>query len=286
MGDPKQLDQIKIIDFGFARRIEKNKPLQIMFGTAEFVAPEVVNYDPLGPGSDVWSIAVITYILLSGLSPFAGDTDAETLSNVTAGEVDFDDECFDLVSEEAKDFMDVMFCMKERDRPSASECLQHEWLANQDEGSEKLGAALENLKKYVARRKWVRSINAVRAVTRLQLGLGKLLKNAKKEKEETKIVPVIDKQALHNASEDALGSTGSSPKTPLTPTSARTSTGDEEGEHNSVVEAPCHHQVVKTTHTVNPRRESLTHTSTVEIKLVPRRVSSTDLNSNSVANGT
>ena len=42
-----------------------------------------------------------------------------------------------------------------RDRPSASECLQHEWLANQDEGSEKLGAALENLKKYVARRKWV-----------------------------------------------------------------------------------------------------------------------------------
>ena len=129
----------------------------------------------------------------------------------------------------------------------------------------------------------------MRAVTRLQLGLGKLLKNAKK-KEETKIVPVIDKESLHNASEDALGSTGSSPKTPLTPTSTRTSTG-EEGEQNTAIEAPCHHQVVKTTHSVSngtsghPRKESLTHTSTVEIKLVPR-VSSTDVNSNAVTNGT
>ena len=48
------------------------------------------------------------------MSPFAGDTDAETLANVTSGEVDFDDEWFDPVSEEAKDFMDQMFHMQER----------------------------------------------------------------------------------------------------------------------------------------------------------------------------
>merc|ERR550534_2944892 len=76
--------------------------------------------------------------------------------------------------------MDQMFQMQERDRPSAEECLQHEWL-NQEHGDEKLDTALQNLKKYVARRKWVRSINAVRAVTRLQSGLKALMKGAKAE---------------------------------------------------------------------------------------------------------
>jgi len=42
---------------------------------------------------------------LSGLSPFLGDNDSETLSNVTAGEVDFDDECFDDITDDAKSFI-------------------------------------------------------------------------------------------------------------------------------------------------------------------------------------
>ena len=54
-----KLDSIKIIDFGFARHYDPGKPLKVMFGTPEFVAPEVVNFDPLGKGTDVWSIGVI-----------------------------------------------------------------------------------------------------------------------------------------------------------------------------------------------------------------------------------
>lgn len=34
-----------------------------------------------------------------------GDNDAETLSNVTMGEFDFDDEAFDEISDNAKDFI-------------------------------------------------------------------------------------------------------------------------------------------------------------------------------------
>ena len=36
---------------------------QVMFGTAEFVAPEVVNYDAIGIRTDMWSVGVICYIL-------------------------------------------------------------------------------------------------------------------------------------------------------------------------------------------------------------------------------
>ncbi|CAG0898521.1 unnamed protein product [Cyprideis torosa] len=98
-------NRIKLIDFGLARKFDPTHKLQVLFGTPEFVAPEVVNFEPVGFGTDMWSIGVICYVLLSGLSPFMGDDDMETMSNVTVGEFDFDDEAFDEISEDAKDFI-------------------------------------------------------------------------------------------------------------------------------------------------------------------------------------
>jgi myosin-light-chain kinase len=45
---------------------------------------------------------------ISGLSPFLGDDDNETLSYVTAAEYDFDDEAFEEISQEAKDFIEKL----------------------------------------------------------------------------------------------------------------------------------------------------------------------------------
>lgn len=42
---------------------------------------------------------------LSGLSPFAGENDIETLKNVKACDWDFDEESFAIVSDEGKDFI-------------------------------------------------------------------------------------------------------------------------------------------------------------------------------------
>ena len=60
-------------------------------GTPEFVSPEVVNYDPVSYASEMWSVGVIAYILLSGLSPFMGDSVPETYSNISKAEYDFDE---------------------------------------------------------------------------------------------------------------------------------------------------------------------------------------------------
>lgn len=62
-----------------------------MCGTAEFVSPEVVNYDPVDLSADMWSLGVIAYVLLSGLSPFMGDTVAETYCNVVRADFDYED---------------------------------------------------------------------------------------------------------------------------------------------------------------------------------------------------
>ena len=59
----KKGNRIKIIDFGLARIHEPHKKLQVLFGTPEFVAPEVVNFEPISFATDMWAVGVITYVL-------------------------------------------------------------------------------------------------------------------------------------------------------------------------------------------------------------------------------
>ncbi|KAG4073902.1 hypothetical protein HA402_014107 [Bradysia odoriphaga] len=121
-------NRIKIIDFGLARKYDPDKKLQILFGTPEFVAPEIVNFDRISFGTDMWSVGVLSYVLVSGLSPFMGSTDVETMANVTIGKYDFDDEAFKTVSKEALDFITKLLVKDIGARMTATECLEHIWL--------------------------------------------------------------------------------------------------------------------------------------------------------------
>ncbi len=54
--------KIKIIDFGLAREMAEGE-VRVMFGTPEFVAPEVISFDPVTYATDMWSVGVICYVL-------------------------------------------------------------------------------------------------------------------------------------------------------------------------------------------------------------------------------
>ncbi|XP_070603260.1 myosin light chain kinase family member 4 [Erythrolamprus reginae] len=127
----REVYQIKIIDFGLARRYKQREKLKVNFGTPEFLAPEVVNYDFVSFPTDMWSIGVIAYMLISGLSPFLGDDDNETLNNILACRWDFEVEEFTNVSEEAKDFISKLLIKEKCWRISAGAALKHPWLSNQ-----------------------------------------------------------------------------------------------------------------------------------------------------------
>ncbi|XP_041700040.1 myosin light chain kinase, smooth muscle isoform X2 [Coregonus clupeaformis] len=158
---------IKLIDFGLARRLESSGTLKVLFGTPEFVAPEVINYEAISYPTDMWSIGVICYILVSGLSPFMGDNDNETLSNVTSATWDFEDDAFDEISDHAKDFITNLLKKDMRARLTCDQCYEHPWLKQDTGKMEAKKLSKERMKKYILRRKWQKTGHAVRAIGRL-----------------------------------------------------------------------------------------------------------------------
>lgn len=163
--------QIKIIDFGLARRYKPREKLKVNFGTAEFLAPEVVNYEFVSFPTDMWSVGVITYMLLSGLSPFLGETDAETMNFIVNCSWDFDADTFEGLSEEAKDFVSRLLIKEKSCRMSATQCLKHEWLNDLPAKASKSKVCLKSqllLQKYMAQRKWKKHFYVVTAANRLR----------------------------------------------------------------------------------------------------------------------
>uniref|UniRef100_A0A4W4GT56 Myosin light chain kinase, smooth muscle n=1 Tax=Electrophorus electricus TaxID=8005 RepID=A0A4W4GT56_ELEEL len=146
--------KIKLIDFGLARRLEGSASLKVLFGTPEFVAPEVINYEEISYPTDMWSIGVICYILVSGLSPFMGDNDNETLANVTSATWDFEDEAFDEISEQAKSFISRLLKKDMKARLTCAQCLEHTWLKQDTKNMEAKQLSKERMKKYILRRRW------------------------------------------------------------------------------------------------------------------------------------
>lgn len=152
----KEAQQIKLIDFGLAQKLSDESNIRRMQGTPEFVAPEIVNYEPVSLATDMWSIGVITYILLSGASPFLGNDNQETFSNITAAKFYFDDEFFSSTSELAKSFISSLLTRDPKKRATVNQCLNHPWIKTvvepKDSGGREIN--MENFRAYLAKQRW------------------------------------------------------------------------------------------------------------------------------------
>ncbi|CAE7733723.1 CPK2, partial [Symbiodinium sp. CCMP2456] len=116
-----------IIDFGLACQFEPGVKMSTKAGTAYYVAPEVLKggYDEK---CDVWSAGVISFVLLCGFPPFAGDKDPEILKKVKTGTFEFRSPEWDPISQGAKNLITQMLTFDPSIRPTAEVVLLSPWL--------------------------------------------------------------------------------------------------------------------------------------------------------------
>ncbi|OUC40207.1 immunoglobulin I-set domain protein, partial [Trichinella nativa] len=170
---------IKIIDFGLASKLKKNKSVQLLFGTPEFCAPEVVNHQSASFCTDMWSVGVIAYCMLSGISPFAGDTDEETLANVSVADWNFDDSIWTQVSDTAKDFVSKLMTKNKNNRMTVEEALQHPWITEEPAEVTEIAAPVEkHLQRPVPQLKLKKDSITKRRWSDELLPIGKLAKHS------------------------------------------------------------------------------------------------------------
>ncbi|MEE6465692.1 hypothetical protein FKM82_006646 [Ascaphus truei] len=126
------LGDIKIVDFGLSRVVNNHEELREIMGTPEYVAPEILNYEPISMATDMWSIGVLAYVMLTGTSPFLGDDKQQTFLNISQLNVCYTDDEFDDISESAVDFIKALLVREPGRRATAEDCLQHPWLSQGD----------------------------------------------------------------------------------------------------------------------------------------------------------
>lgn len=138
LGDQSEDADVKIGDMGTAVFSDLEMiEVEDLVGTAWFMAPETLEHK-YHSKSDVWSVGVLTYQLLSGKMPF-NDRDnpfspslAKIWKGILQDEPKLSGSKWESVSADAKDF--IQMCLKKnwQERPSAMECLQHPWLTKTD----------------------------------------------------------------------------------------------------------------------------------------------------------
>eukprot|EP01113_Clastostelium_recurvatum_P001880 TRINITY_DN1077_c0_g1_i1.p1 TRINITY_DN1077_c0_g1~~TRINITY_DN1077_c0_g1_i1.p1 ORF type:complete len:484 (+),score=137.89 TRINITY_DN1077_c0_g1_i1:145-1596(+) len=128
---PDGKEAIKIADFGLSKDTSEDV-MTTACGTPSYVAPEVLvaahkgSYDPR---CDIWSVGVITYVLLSGCMPFGARTQQELFQKILRADYHYNSPEWAPVSQEAKEFIDHLLQLKPENRPTAADALKHHWLS-------------------------------------------------------------------------------------------------------------------------------------------------------------
>ncbi|KAK3566244.1 hypothetical protein QTP86_030032, partial [Hemibagrus guttatus] len=166
-------EDLKICDFGFCQEIDPSRHQYSIYGTPEFVAPEIVHQEPVMTATDIWcSVAVcdVWFCLcsLTGHCPFFGENDRATLLKVAEGLLYWNLPEITSLSEQAKDFLSGVLQPDPGMRPSAFECLNGEWFQGPYEEKQFDMIDTKSLKSYISRRKWQRSLTWLGSVLTLR----------------------------------------------------------------------------------------------------------------------
>ena len=122
---PDRFDALKLIDFGLSIQQNARKSNRRV-GTPYYMAPEMIMGN-FNFASDVWSIGVILFIMVTGKLPFRGKSKNEVFDKIRIGDYDKNILIKSKCSREVKDLIRKMLVTEHEKRITVECALQHIW---------------------------------------------------------------------------------------------------------------------------------------------------------------
>jgi serine/threonine protein kinase len=167
---------IKLVDFGFAKRVADMGEQEPPLGTPAYMPPEMLLGGRHTAACDIWSCGVICYIMLCGCPPFQEEDQKTLFDQIQSGQYDFHESRWSHVSPSAVNMISRMLTVNPTHRWGAAKLQQHPWILA-FEGSydamstcpvNEFSTCLTHLRRYNTRRKIKGVLLALGAVQRFK----------------------------------------------------------------------------------------------------------------------
>jgi serine/threonine protein kinase len=145
---------LKLVDFGLSHLVEEDQMLCTKVGTVMYMAPEMLLRKPYDSKVDMWSLGIISYILLVGYPPFYHENEALMIRMILNNSPDMSSPEWMKVSDGAKECISNLIRRDPKERYTAAQLLEHSWIVNKPVRDERhLFDAVSKLRSFNARRK-------------------------------------------------------------------------------------------------------------------------------------
>jgi serine/threonine protein kinase len=130
--DDSEIPTIKLADFGLSKLVGPTDVLRSACGTLAYVAPEVLMQRPYGKPVDVWSVGIVTYLMLRGRLPFDSKERQLIIQRTIEADLDTTGPYWDKFTPYAIDFLQKVIEKDPSLRLTVDQALLHSWIRNGD----------------------------------------------------------------------------------------------------------------------------------------------------------
>lgn len=161
---------IKLADFGFAKKVKSQNGCRTLCGTPGYLAPEILERWPAyDTKCDTWSVGVILFLLLGGYLPFEDEDEDKVFDRTRNGLYEFHPHYFGRVSNDAKELVTMLLTINPGKRASAEKAMEHKWMKRNDQQLQEKQLNADKLKATImAKEKIRKAVNTIKVANRLK----------------------------------------------------------------------------------------------------------------------